>query len=348
MKNFIRIIIFLIVCGNYTKSQAQQLSTTDLQIVKDIQQGIISLIQKSNNGFKDLIINGVVAKDTDVILYNAKPIEFLLESKKSTELLHAGKYNILNYFNQKKNIYAFSYSNPHDVLLAEKAIEELSYKLGSDWKLIEVKVDSKDYTTGDLYYNEKKVGYYEKQKDNTVIQLSFIAEYTDDEDISTTTIDTFADSLSKNLDKIDLEILTPDTVNVVKIQKAFNIIIGKGENGFPGMVFEETGRDKTMINYRVTPENNMKAQTYEGVHLQQNNESYYVCGYNNPANVAIARSAMAGLKNCKNAVWKIENVKTANKGLVKNNIFANGKYVAYTYFISATNKFYISVKNQKP
>jgi hypothetical protein len=60
-----------------------------------------------------------------------------------------------------------------------------------------------------------------------VIQLSFIAEYTDDEDISTTTIDTFADSLSKNLDKIDLEILTPDTVNVVKIQKAINIIIGK-------------------------------------------------------------------------------------------------------------------------
>ncbi len=172
MKISIKISLAFILCCVCFKTGAQQLSKTDLQIVKDVQKGIATINAKSDGGFKDLIINGVVAKDTDVILYDALP----------TELLHAGKYSILNYFNQKKNIYTCTYYNSHDVMLAEKAMEEMSYRLGSNWKLMAITSDQKDYTTNYLYYDKRWVAYCEKPKDGKTMVISFMAQYTDGED----------------------------------------------------------------------------------------------------------------------------------------------------------------------
>lgn len=182
-----------ILCWCYCNTDAQQLSETDLQIVNDIKQGIADINVKTDGGFKDLLIYGVVAKDTDVILYNAVP----------TELLHAAKYSVLNYFLKKQNIYVCAYENKHDVMLAEKALEEMSYKLGSDWKLMAVKSDQINYTKNYLYYKEKWLAYYEKPNDGTSMNISFMAQYSDDGDSAATTntnntTNSFAENLSKN------------------------------------------------------------------------------------------------------------------------------------------------------
>lgn len=353
MKILANVIIALIFCSSYCNLRAQQLTNTDLKFIKDIKHAIEVLNKKTDGGFKDLIIYGAVAKDTDLILYNAMPIEMLLEDKASGDLLHADKYSILNFFNQKKNIYTYSYKNSHDVMLAEKAMEEMCSGLGNDWKLVGVKRDQTDYTTKNLYYKEKWLAYFEKQKHGNSMQMSFIAHYTGNgEDAVTTntnnTTDSFADSLSKNLDKIDDEILTPDSVKISNLQIAFYVLIGKGENGFPSMVLKETNRNKKMINYQAVAEDEMKAQTYQGIDLLPNNDSYFVCGYSNPTDVEIARKAMEGLKYCNNAVWKLENVQTGNENLVGKKIFANGKYVAYTTYLKKSNEFYIAVKDQVP
>lgn len=331
------------LCLSCCYTNAQKLSETELQVVTNIKQGITDINAKTDGGFKDFIINAVVAKDTDVILYNAIP----------TELLHAVKYSVLDYFLQKKYIYVCAYENKQDVMLAEKALEEMTSALGSDWKLMGVKSDQTDYTTTNLYYKEKWLAYFEKQKDGNYMQMSFIAHYTGDgEDTAATNTNnntnSFAESLSKNLDKIDDEILIPDTVKISNLQIAFYVLIGKGKSGFPSMVFEETTRDKTMINYRAVVEDEMKAQTYQGIDLLPNNGSYFVCGYSKPANIEIAMRAMEGLKYCNNAVWKIENVLTGDENLVGKKIFADGKYVAYTTYLKNTHQFYIAVKDQMP
>lgn len=170
-------IIFsvLIICCSCFNIHAQQLSKADLQTIKDIKIGIDSVNKLSSIGFKNLILHGEVAKDTDVVLYNANAIE----------LLHGSKYSILNYFKGKKNIYVCAYDNPHEVMLAEKAIEELGFKLGSKWELYQTKVDTKDYTTNKLYYNGKWVAYYEKPNDGKSMQLSFIGYYNDDSEDKT-------------------------------------------------------------------------------------------------------------------------------------------------------------------
>jgi hypothetical protein len=87
MKIPVKIFIVLIFCGGLFKSQAQELSKADLQIIKDIKTGIDSVKNLANRGFKDLIMNGVVAKDTEVVLYNAYSYPL--------DLLHGSKYSIL-------------------------------------------------------------------------------------------------------------------------------------------------------------------------------------------------------------------------------------------------------------
>lgn len=172
MKILARLIILLTFGWSCIDSQAQQLSKTELQIVKDIQQGIININSKTGGGFKDLIINGVLAKHTDVILYNAQ----------TTKLLHVGKYSLLNYFNKKRNIYARAYDNSHDVMLAEKAFKEMSLKSGSNWKVVNTKNDQKDFITNNLYHNKNWVAYFEKPKDDKTMVMSFFAQYTNEED----------------------------------------------------------------------------------------------------------------------------------------------------------------------
>lgn len=62
------------------------------------------------------------------------------------------------------------------------------------------------------------------------------------------------------------------------------------------MVFEIISIDKEIIKRRVAVEINMKAQTYQGHQLLPSKESFYVCGYNNPADIATAIDAMEALK----------------------------------------------------
>ena len=337
MKTFLKIFIVILCCFYFSKSKAQQLSKEDIQIVKDIQQAVSELNMKTDGGFKDLLIYGVVAKDTDVFLYNAVP----------TELLHASKYSMLDYFIQKKNVYVCTYSNVHEVMLVHKALEDLSYKLGSDWELYQLKSNQNDYSTNSLYFKGKEFAHYKKPNDNSTLVISFTASYNDEmeSNVEQTNSETFTENLSKELDKIDLEMLSPDSAKVAKLQNEFYTLITKAKRGFKNIILGETKRDKVYTHYKVVPQNKMQAQFYELVDSVSGNGGYFICGYTNPNDVIIAKYAIAGLKNKKDIVWTFEAAKTFSENLVRQNIFANSKFVGYTYYVKANHTYYIAIKN---
>ena len=135
------------------------------------------------------------------MLYNELPVKILLEDGSSDDLLHEQKYSILNYFTQNKKIYTCSYNSSHNVLLAEKAIEELSYRLGSDWELYQLKSDQKDFIKSSMFFNQKLIAYYEKKNDHSYMKLSFVSQNDTQTSDTTNITDTFTDSITKKLHK---------------------------------------------------------------------------------------------------------------------------------------------------
>ena len=340
MKITIKIFVTLLLCCNCNIGIAQQLSQADAEIVKEIQKGIESIKEKAEFGFNDFIIYGYLAKDTGLYLYNAQP----------TALLHANEYSIIDYFDKKKFEYLCGYKNSHSTMLVEKAIENLSYKLGSEWQFYKIKNVEKGYSTNTLYFKQKEIAHYEKSEKDTTMVLLFTAEYNEN---SYTEInrenepDTFANYVNKQLDEIDFEILTPGTAKALELQNEFYTLLTKAKTGFKKLVLGETERNKVYVHYKVVPQHKMQAQFYELEDSVATNGSYYRCVYTNTNAVRIAKYAIKDLKNKKDVVWKIENVKTLNKNLIKQNIFVNGKFVAYTYEVKALHKYYIAIKNFK-
>ncbi len=338
MKIIIKIFIALMLCCNCNSSTAQELSQADVQIVKEIQQGIESVKVKAEVGFSDLIIYGYLAKDTGLYLYNAQP----------TALLHADEYSIIDYFDKKKYEYLCAYNNSHSAMLAEKAMEDISYKLGSNWQFYQIKNLQNGSTKSTLYFKEKEIAYYEKSKNDTTLVILFTAAYNEDgyTEINTKNEpDTFADHVNKQLNEIDFEILTPDTVKVLQLQNEFYLLMTKAKRGFKNLVLGEIAKDKVYAYYKVVPQHKMQAQSYVLVDSVTANGSYYQCTYTNANAVKIAKYVIENLKNRNDVVWKIENVQTPDKNLIRQNIFANGKFVAYTYEVKAINKYYIAIKN---
>ena len=110
------------------------------------------------------------------------------------------------------------------------------------------------------------------------------------------------------------------------------------------MTFQETSRNKTVVNYRTVSQEDIKAQIYQVIDLLPNIGRYFVCIYSEPADVAFAVKAIKSLKYRNNALWRIESEQTGDENLVRKKISANGKYVPYTSYQINANKFTVAVK----
>ena len=340
MKNFIKISIAIIGCCIFYNVQAQPLSKADLKIIKEIQYAIVETAFKTFEEFNNLSTNIEIAKDTEVIEYKAKPIA----------LMHAQENEFMKFTDGGGTLYACSYTNAHSILLAHKAILGMVNYGTNNYTLTE-KLEVQKNTTGKyLSVNDKTIGYFLLSNDNKFLNFYFLRieknkEKSNEVNETKNSADTFTSNLAKTLDSIDTSILISDSRKIADIQIALYMLIGKGEEGFPNMVDEETSRDKSMIYYKATSEDDMKAQTYQAIKLLPKGSIHFVCGYSKASDVSIAMQAIYNLPSCNNAVWKLENIKLNDTNLVGKKIFEDDKYVGYTTYVKNVNEFYIAIKD---
>ncbi len=166
MKIITKIFFSFFISCTFLHTQAQQYAATDNKILNDIEAFIITTAASDTNNYKNLINygEGLIAKDTNVLLYNAYP----------TATLHADRYSVFNYFNDSIFLYNCLYENKNNVLLVIKAIDRILKYGNGNWEIkVQKSIEDND-SIPYLFYKKKKVAFFQKTPDNTLLRLAFI------------------------------------------------------------------------------------------------------------------------------------------------------------------------------
>lgn len=340
MKNFIKIFILIIACCNYYNSQAQPLSKADAQIVKDIQNTIVLMKDKVDNGFDSYIVGDEMARDLSVIQYQATDIK----------LMHVKESLVLKNVDNSGSMLSAEYANKKNILLANTALLGMPKYGGNKWTF-KAKLDVADTVTAKyLLYNDKPIGFFMKSKKNEFLYFYFLHIEIQNSDLNTAAnndkIDTYMSEYDRQQDSIDNTIAKPDSIKIENLQTALANLVAKCKDGFIDMIFDESKRDEEIIYYKAAFQIHMKAQNCQGIKLLPKGGKYFVCTYTQKENVSIALKAIEGLQGTDIEGWYIQPLDLGDKNLVGKKIFLDGNYVAYTTLMKDSNQFFIAVKNQ--
>lgn len=319
--------------------QAQQLSASDIDIVKDIKSVIKSFAETAPVSF-DSLINygaGLIAKDTNLLIYNAYP----------TLALHADKYTFFNYYNDSIYLYNTLFENKKTVLLFEKVIADLLLVKGSsnNWKTVTKKniVDNDSVTY--LLYKNKRVAFYQKTSGNSLLRLAFInTESTTERDQTDTKNDRkFLNDLEEKVDNFDVVFNDNDKEKIASIQNGLAYITINCKSLFVKEIENKFSKKEADVYYKVKPTNKMYAQNYFGIKKLKDSATYYVCSYTNSNDVALAITAVYKLPELTNSKWILLRFIDKEYGLIQK-LYFDGVEVGYTTYIEQNNQFFIFLK----
>ncbi len=340
MKNINKIFIVIITsCTIYT-TQAQPISKADAQVIKDIQNTILLMKDKVDNGFDSYIVGDEMARDSSIIQYQAANIK----------LLHAKENLVLKNVDNSGSMLSAEYANKKDILLANTALLGMPKYAGNKWTF-KAKLDVADTVTAKyLLYNDKPIGFFMKGKKNEFLYFYFLHLEINNNDTSIVankdSIMTYMSDNDRQQDSVDNTIAKPDSIKIENLQTAFANLVAKGKDGFIDMIFDESNRDEDIIYYKAVFQIHMKAQNCQGIKLLPKGGKYFVCTYTQKENVSIAVKAIDGLQGNDVAGWYVQPLELGDTNLVGKKIFLDGNYIAYTTLMKDTNQFFIAVKNQ--
>ncbi len=333
-----KIFFLIIFVGYFTNTRAQVLSTVDKTIVNDIENFIQIIATSPTDDFENLINYGagLIAKDTNVLLYEGYP----------TKTLHADRYSIFNYFADSVYLYNCLYENKNNVLLVIKAMDRLLNNGKGNWKISLQKSIEDDENVPYLIYKNKKIAFFQKKSDNTLLRLSFISFVNNNElsiDNTNNNKDTFLKKINNEFYDINNNTLKTDSNKVKEIQITLMDIVTKGKQWFEKNIANRTTNDTTAFYYDATPVNKMYAQQYYGKKNLGDSAMFYVCTYTTLRGIAAATNAIDALSALKNSEWIL--LKSLDKnGDINQKLYLNGIYIGYTVHFKKENRFEILIK----
>ena len=167
MRKFLQIFITINMCSIVLNAQSQKLSAADNKILNDIEAFIITTAESDSSHYQNLIDygEGLIAKDTNVLLYNAYP----------TKAMYADRYSVFNYFNDSIFLYNCLYENKNNVMLVIKAMDRILQYSKGDWEVKVQKSIEDNESVPYLFYKKKKILFFQKTPDNTSLRLAFIS-----------------------------------------------------------------------------------------------------------------------------------------------------------------------------
>ncbi len=339
MKNYIIFFYFTLLSCFTQKMQAQQLSTSDNNIVKDIKSVIKSFAETAPASFDSLINygDGLIAKDTNLLLYNAYP----------TLALHADKYTVFNYYNDSIYLYNTVFENKKTVLLFDKAIADLIlFKGGSNnWKTVFQKNILDNDSVTYLLYKNKRIAFYQKTNDNSLLRLAFInTENTTEKDQADTKNDTkFLNDLDEKVDNVDVIFYNNNKEKIESIQNGLAYITINCKILFVKEIENKIIKKEADVYYKVKPINKMYAQNYFGIKKLSDSAIYYVCSYTNSNEVALATAAVYNLPELKNSKWILLKFIGKDNNLIQK-LYLDEVEVGYTIYNKQRNQFLIFLK----
>jgi len=336
MHNLLKGTLIIIACTSFFNAQAQPLSKADLLFIKDIQNTIVSMVDKVDDGFDNYIVEGEVVKDKGIVQYPSSSIE----------TMHCMNSLVLKNIDSSANLLAFEYNALKPINLIYKAVIGMPKFAGNKWTFKQKMDTEKNTAAKYLYYGDKAIAYYVKPNNNNFFYFYFLNISKDNIIADNDAPDTFMSDLDRQLDSIDNTILKPDTVKIGNLQTALAALIEKCKFGFNDIVFAETTRDENLIYYQAAFQILMKAQNCQGIKLLPSGGKYFLCSYTKQENVNIAIKAIEGLQAGTDSSWQIADMDMGDANLVGKKIFYEGNYAAYTTYIKDTKAFYIAVKDQ--
>lgn len=318
------------------QTQAQQYSAENNKILNDIEAYILTTGVTDTNDYKNLINygEGLIAKDTNVLLYNAYP----------TATLHADRYSVFNYFKDSVFLYNCLYENKNNVLLVIKAIDRILKYGKGDWEIVTQKSIEDNDSVPYLFYKKRKILFFQKTPDNTLLRLAFISILNNTEDrfkIANNPV-VYLTNIKEKLANID-STLKPNNEKIIDIQNSIIDILSKGKKWFTENIGAQTSKNPTAIFYQATAVNNMYAQEYKATIETKDNALYYTCTYTNAANVAAAMKAIDGLPAIKRSTWMITRYMHAKSYEIQK-LYLNNVYVGYTTYLNIIKQFDIYLK----
>ncbi len=337
MHNLLKGSLIIIACTSFFNAQAQPLSKADLLFINDIQNTIVSMVDKVDDGFDKYIVEGEVVKDKEIVQYPSSSIA----------TMHCINSLVLKNKDSSANLLAFEYNALKPINLVYKAVIGMPKFAGNKWTFKQKMDTEKNTVAKYLYYGDKAIAYYVKPDNNNFFYFYFLNIPKGNIIADNDAPDTFMSDLDRQLDSLDNTILKPDSVKIGNLQTALAYLIAKGEDGFIDMIFDETNRAENIIYYQAAFQINMKAQNCQGIKVLPNTGEFFLCSYTKPESVHTAMKAIEGLKGTNKEGWYVQSMDLGDSNLIGKKIFLDGKYVAYTTYLKDSNEFYITVKNQK-
>lgn len=336
MKHAIKIFFLLLSLGSLKNTKAQQYSASDNKILNDIEAFIITTAVSDTSNYQKLINygEGVIAKDTNVLLYNAY----------QTETLHADRYSVFNYFNDSIFLYNCLYANKNNVLLVIKAMDRILKYSKGDWEVKAQKSIEDNDSVPYLFYKKKKIAFFQKSPDNTLLRLAFISMENNTEDVFKIANHpvVYLTDFKEKLADIDSTI-KPDNEKIVSIQNSIIDILSKGKKWFSENIGIQTSKNTAATFYQASAVNKMYAQEYKATKKTSDNALYYMCTYTNAVDEAAAMNAIDGLPAIKRSTWMITRY-MHNKSYEIQKLYLKNVYVGYTTYFNIIKQFDVYIK----
>ena len=149
MHNLLKGTLIIIACTSFFNAQAQPLSKADLLFIKDIQNTIVSMVDKVDDGFDNYIVEGEVVKDKGIVQYPSSSIE----------TMHCMNSLELKNIDSSANLLAFEYNALKPINLIYKAVIGMPKFAGNKWTFKQKMDTEKNTAAKYLYYGDKAIAY---------------------------------------------------------------------------------------------------------------------------------------------------------------------------------------------